>query len=330
MRCPSPRRLPGFVLLVLLAWLDGNPCRATDTLHDLVAGLAAGETPTPVLVADGFQFTEGPVADAEGNILFSDIPAGKIYRWVVPQDRPATSPPFEVETWLDPSGNTNGLCFDRNGLLLACQMGQGRRVVAIDPQSKAITPLAERFEGKRLNAPNDLVLDKTGGIYFTDPMYGAKTPLPQGKTCVYYLPKGGKPSRLLDNLPNPNGVSLSPDGTTLYVIPSSQKRMMAYPVEAPGKLGVGRVFCELAQKRPQGNGGGDGLAVDVQGNLYITTETGVQVYSPAGKLLGTLVFPEQPANCDFGGPGNKTLFVTAQTSLYKVELEIPGHIFGAP
>ncbi len=294
---------------------------------NLLLLLVLGQEPIPGIgpkspvekVAGGFAFTEGPAADGLGNLFFSDIPNARIHK---------LDAKGKVSVFREKSNKANGLMVDSLGRILACEMDGA--LVALSPDGTGREVLADQHNGKPLNAPNDLVLDKTGGIYFTDPMYGAKTPLPQGKTCVYYLPKGGKPSRLLDNLPNPNGVSLSPDGTTLYVIPSSQKRMMAYPVEAPGKLGVGRVFCELAQKRPQGNGGGDGLAVDVQGNLYITTETGVQVYSPAGKLLGTLVFPEQPANCDFGGPGNKTLFVTAQTSLYKVELEIPGYIFGAP
>lgn len=214
-----PAMLVSSVIAAIVLALATGPARAADALHDLVAGLAAGETPTPVLVADGFQFTEGPVADADGNVLFSDIPAGKIYRWVVPQDRPATIPPFTVETWLDPSGNTNGLCFDRNGLLLACQMGEGRRVVAIDPQSKSIVPLAERFEGKRLNAPNDVWVDADDGVWFTDPAY-ERTPADTelDAEAVYFLsPDRTTVSRVADGFARPNGIVGSPDGTTLYV-----------------------------------------------------------------------------------------------------------------
>ena len=293
----------------------------------LFAATLAAQEPIPGIgpkgpatkVAGGFGFIEGPAADGQGNLYFSDIPNARIHK---------LDAQGKVTVFREKSNKSNGLMVDGKGRILACEMDGAVVALSADGQGREV--LADKHNGKPLNAPNDLVIDKNGGIYFTDPMYGAKTPLPQGKTCVYYLPKGGKPVRLLDNLPNPNGVILSPDEKTLYVIPSSQRQMMAYPVEAPGKLGVGRVFCELAQRRPGGNSGGDGLAVDVQGNLYITAETGVQVWSPAGKLLGTLVFPEQPANCDFGGPGNKTLYATARTGLYQVELEIPGHRFTGP
>jgi len=293
----------------------------------LFAATLAAQEPIPGIgpkgpatkVAGGFGFIEGPAADGQGNLYFSDIPNARIHK---------LDAHGKVTVFREKSNKSNGLMVDGRGRILACEMDGAVVALSADGQGREV--LADQHNGKPLNAPNDLVIDKNGGIYFTDPMYGAKTPLPQGKTCVYYLPKGGKPARLLDNLPNPNGVILSPDEKTLYVIPSSQRQMMAYPVEAPGKLGVGRVFCELAQRRPGGNSGGDGLAVDVQGNLYITAETGVQVWSPAGKLLGTLVFPEQPANCDFGGPGNKTLYATARTGLYQVELEIPGHRFTGP
>ena len=216
---PAIRPAALVVLLAVLLLPLVSGAQAADALDDLVAGLAAGKPPTPILVADGFQFTEGPVADADGNILFSDIPAGKIHRWIVPQDRPATDGPFEVETWLDPSGNTNGLCFDRNGLLLACQMGQGRRVVAIDPQSKAITPLAERFEGKRLNAPNDLWVDADNCVWFTDPAY-ERTPADTelDAEAVYFIsPDRTTVTRVADGFARPNGIVGSPDGTTLYV-----------------------------------------------------------------------------------------------------------------
>ena len=293
----------------------------------LFAATLAAQEPIPGIgpkgpatkVAGGFGFIEGPAADGQGNLYFSDIPNARIHK---------LDAQGKVTVFREKSNKSNGLMVDGRGRILACEMDGAVVALSADGQGREV--LADQHNGKPLNAPNDLVIDKTGGIYFTDPMYGAKTPLPQGKTCVYYLPQGGKPARLLDNLPNPNGVILSPDEKTLYVIPSSQRQMMAYPVEAPGKLGAGRVFCELAQRRPGGNSGGDGLAVDVQGNLYITAETGVQVWSPAGKLLGTLVFPEQPANCDFGGPGNKTLYATARTGLYQVELEIPGHRFTGP
>ena len=122
---------------------------------------------------------------------------------------------------------------------------------------------------------------------------------------------------------------LSPDEKTLYVIPSQSAEMMAYPVVSPGKVGDGSVYCKLKQRAGQTNGGGDGLTIDTKGNLYITSGLGIQVFDPAGEHLGTIAFPEQPANCDFGGPDMKTLYVTARTSLYAVKMEAQGHVFAA-
>ncbi len=262
------------------------------------------------------QFTEGPAADRRGNLYFSDIPADRIYQ---------LDAQGQLSVFLEPSHHTNGLMINAAGHLVACEMDG--RIVEIDLATKKVTPLAAQFAGQRFNAPNDLVLDQAGGIYFTDPRFRAPMPLPQGKEAFYYLSAAGQVTRLGDQLAAPNGIILSPDEKTLYVIPSMQKTMYAYPVEAPGKLGEGRVFCELAQREPQGNGGGDGLTIDVRGNLYITSALGIQVFSPAGQALGVIPFPEQPANATFGGPDNKTLYVTARTSLYSAPMEIPGHIF---
>lgn len=262
------------------------------------------------------KFTEGPAADSAGNLYFSDIPADRIYK---------VDPAGALSVFLEPSRHTNGLMLDSKGRILACEMDG--RIVAIAPDTKQVTELAGGYGGKRFNAPNDLVVDRSGGIYFTDPRFRAPMPLPQEKEAFYYLAADGKVTRLGENLPAPNGVILSPDEKTLYVIPSLQKQMLAYPVEGPGKLGAGRVFCELEQKEPNGNGGGDGLTIDVKGNLYITSALGLQVFSPEGKKLGTIAFPEQPANATFGGPDRKTLYVTARTSLYACPMEVAGHVF---
>ena len=129
---------------------------------------------------------------------------------------------------------------------------------------------------------------------------------------------------MIDNLPNPNGILLSPDHKTLYVIPSGQAEMMAYPVESPGKIGKGKVFCTLNQPKGVKNTGGDGAAVDAKGNLYITSRLGLQVFDSAGKYLGLIKLPEGPSNCKFGGKDYKTLFVTARTSLYTIPMEVAG------
>lgn len=262
-----------------------------------------------------FKFTEGPAADGKGNVFFSDIPDSTIYK---------TDSAGKLSVFRKPSGSTNGNMFNAAGELFGCEM-EGRIVaVAMDGKVRVI---ADQYESARFNAPNDLVLDKSGGLYFTDPHFRAPMPLPQKVTAVYYVDKAGKVTRLIDDLKAPNGVILSPDEQTLYVIPSQQAEMMAYPVLAPGKLGPGKVFCTLAQPEGQTGRGGDGLTVDVQGNLYITSGLGLQVFDKSGKALGIIKIPEGPANVTFGGPQNQTLFITAKTSLYTAEMSVKGHVF---
>lgn len=262
-----------------------------------------------------FEFTEGPAADRHGNVYFTDIPANKIYK---------VDSQGKLSVFKDPSNHANGLMINSKGEIVACEMDG--RIVALTPAGQ-LRVIADKYEGQRFNAPNDLVIDKQGGIYFTDPIFRAPKPLPQGKLAVYYISSAGTVTRLIDDLPNPNGVILSPDEKTLYVIPSGQADMMAYPVLGPGKLGPGRVFFTLKQPEGKKNTGGDGLTVDTKGNLYITSGLGLQVVTPAGKLLGIIAFPEQPANVTFAGPRNRTLYVTARKSLYTVEMEAEGHVF---
>ncbi|MGE3808478.1 MAG: SMP-30/gluconolactonase/LRE family protein [Gemmataceae bacterium] len=264
----------------------------------------------------GFAFVEGPAADKAGNLYFTDIPNERIHK----VDREG-----KLSVFREKSNHCNGLMVNAKGEIVACEMdGQ---LAAYSPDGKERRVVIEKHGGNRFNAPNDLVLDKASGIYFTDPAFRAPKPLPQEKTAVYYLSADGKVTRLIDDLPNPNGVILSPDEQTLYVIPSGQAEMMSYPVEAPGKLGKGKVFCTLKQPEGKSGTGGDGLTVDTKGNLYITSGLGVQVYDPTGKLLGIIAFPEQPANVAFGGPEGKTLYATARTSLYAVPMEAKGHVF---
>lgn len=263
-----------------------------------------------------FQFTEGPAKAPDGTIYFTDIPADRIYQ---------ISTAGKLSVFLEPAGHCNGLMVTADGTLYACSMdGQ---LIKIDRKTKQVTPVAPEYMGKRFNAPNDLVVDRSGGIYFTDPHFRAPEPLPQGKTAVYYRSAEGKVTRLIDDLKAPNGVILSPDEKTLYVIPSMQAEMMAYAVKSPGKLGPGKLFCTLKQKEGQSGRGGDGLTVDTDGNLYITSGLGLQIYNPAGKLLGIMEFPEQPANVTFGGEDNSILYVTARTSLYTAKVKATGHQF---
>jgi len=312
----------------VFSWLTGISLLAVWGLSGPPGNLVMGQetTPIPQLGPTGpveklhgdCALTEGPAVDRQGNLYFTDIPNNRIHR----RDREG-----QLSIFREPSGHANGLMFLGTGELVACEMDG--RVVAISPDGTEIREIASMHGGKRFNAPNDLVIDRDGGIYFTDPHYRAPEPLPQGTTAVYYVPPGGEPQRLVDDLKAPNGVILSPDEKTLYVIPSQQEEMMAYPVEAPGKLGEGRVFCRLVQPEGQSGGGGDGLTVDTKGNLYITSGLGLQVFDPEGNHLGIIALPEGPANVTFGGPENKTLLVTARTSLYAIPMEAQGHIFPA-
>ena len=282
----------------------------------------AGLGPTgPIKKLHGdFKFVEGPAHDAHGNVYFSDIPNERVHK--IDLDGKLT-------TVREKTNKANGLMLNAKGEIVACEGGAGA-VVAYSADGKDRRVIADKYDGKPFNSPNDLVLDKAGGVYFTDPFFGkADTKLPQDKMGVYYADAAGKVTRLIDDLPKPNGVILSPDEKTLYVVPSGQKQMMTYPVESPGKLGKGKVLCELAQAKQGGNGGGDGLTVDVKGNLYITSGMGLQVFDAVGKPLGAITFPEGPANVTFGGKDMKTLFVTARTSVYTCPMEIAGHRFPA-
>ncbi len=267
-------------------------------------------------VKGNFQFTEGPAWDMQGNLYFSDVSANKIYKM---------NKAGEISIFLEPSGHANGFMFEDKDKLIVCQMDG--KLISVNTKTKETTILTDKYEGTRYNAPNDLVVDKTGGIYFTDPRFRAPQPLPQGNEAVYYRSAAGEVSRLLDNLKAPNGIILSPDQKTLYAIPSMQKDMWKYPVNSPGKLGEGSIFCELSQPNGKNNSGGDGVSIDEKGNLYIASELGVQIFNPEGKILGIIKFPEQPANVTFGGPDMKTLYVTARTSLYSAEMEISGQSF---
>jgi gluconolactonase len=268
------------------------------------------DTGEPVKVQTGFKFTEGPAADHRGNLYFSDIPNNRIQR---------IDPDGKLSTFLEESRECNGLMIDARGRLVACQGGE-KRLIAIDLASKSVDVLADMWDGKPLGTPNDLVVDRTGGIYFTSPDIGS----------VFHVSSTGKVVRVLSGLARPNGVILSPDEKTLYVLPSGSAEVTAHAVERPGVLGKSRVLYKLEPDPKQsGRPGGDGLAIDTRGNLYLTRPVmkSVFVIDPEGKPLGQIRLPEEPSNCTFGGKDLKTLFVTAQSSVYSVATGAQGHRF---
>lgn len=265
-------------------------------------------------LADGFRFTEGPVWNKEeGYLLFSDIPANTIYKW---------RPGEQVSVFREPSNNSNGLTYDAAGNLLMAEHS-GRKIARLDPDGQYEAVVRE-YKGTRLNSPNDLIVHSNGAIYFTDPPYGLPADASDtlGIFGVYRFHKG-KTTLIDEDLYRPNGLALSPDERTLYVANSDRpKKYMKYPVSKGGKVGKGSLFFN-ASGLP-GNGNPDGIKVDELGNLFATGPGGVLVFASNGRQLGTIRFPETPSNLAFGGPEGKTLFVTARTGLYAVELKVAG------
>lgn len=257
-----------------------------------------------VKLAGGFEFTEGPVSDGKGNVFFTDIPNNRIHKW---------SPDGKVSTFFANSGGANGLYFDKAGNLLACQ-GDARKLVSIDASGK-VTTLADKYDGKLLNSPNDLWLDRKGGIYFTDPRYGRRDNLQQDGEHVYYLsPDRKKLIRVVDDMVRPNGLIGTPDGKKLYVADPGAGRTYLYRINPDGTLSDKKLFALE---------GSDGMTIDNEQNIYLTTDA-VQVYDSEGLHKETIKVPERPANVTFGGKDKRTLFITAETSLYSVKMRTKG------
>jgi gluconolactonase len=261
-------------------------------------------------VRGGFTFTEGPVwVASQGLLLFSDIPADTIHQ---------LQPPATFTVLRIPSGHSNGLGIDAQGRLIASE-GGNRRVSRTGADGTVVT-VADRWQGKRLNSPNDNIARSDGTIYFTDPPYG----IPPGEAReldfqgVFRIDPAGTLHLESMDMNRPNGVALSPDEKTLYVDDSEDGLVRKFPVGSDGALGPPTTFV------PSTGGGGDGMAVDDAGNLYVTANSGVTVYKPSGMAWGTIPVPEVPTNCTFGGSDRKTLYITARTSLYRVTLNVPG------
>ena len=282
-----------------------------------VPGLVAAGT-VPKQVASGLKFTEGPAADADGRVHFTDVPASRILA--------LKADGSGFEDFLAGSKGCNGLMFAPDGKLLACQGGAGA-IIRIDPATKAIETLATELvvdgKSRKFGRVNDLSLDAAGGIYFTDPALGR----PSQTAGVMYRDAAGTVTRVDTSIDGPNGVLLSPDGKMLYVLSYKEPAIWSFAVESPGKLGAPRKIGSLrGRDGAPTDGMGDGLAVDAKGNLWCTNPKAsqVQVFSPEGSFLGAVDFPEAPSNCAFGGDG-KTLFVTARTGVYALPTLVEGH-----
>jgi gluconolactonase len=265
-------------------------------------------------VAGGFGFTEGPMWDQAGFLYVSDETLNKIFRVYADGRRE------EFLSLGDPDGNT----FDRVHHLVDCASGL-RAVIDVDRKGK-YKVLADRFEGKRFNSPNDAVIGPDGAIYFTDPTLDLPPGQPQEIRFqgVYRLDKHGNVQLMTKDLSQPNGLAFSPDGKHFYVDDSDKRNIRVYDVKAGGTLANGRIFGEEPGGKHEGVP--DGIKVDHSGNLYVTGPKGIWIWDAQGSHLGTIVMPEQPANLTWGDAGYGTLYITAITSVYRLRTETHGYV----
>jgi gluconolactonase len=285
-------------------------------MHDLIAPDAELEQ-----LATGFLFVEGPVWDPwHGCLYFSDIPDDTLYRYT---DADGT------DVYRRPSHYSNGLTLDDQGRLIACEHG-ARRVTR--GHGDEVEVLAERYQGKRLNSPNDVVVARDGSILFTDPPYGLREG--QGGPAereldfcgVYRLAPGSdEPILLVDDFETPNGLALNGDESRLFIDDTVRGHIRVFDVEENWQLSGGGVFAELSDDAP---GVPDGMKLDVEDNVYCTGPGGVWVYSPAGDLLGRINMPEITANLNWGDEEGRSLYLTATTSLYRIRCRTRGRLPG--
>lgn len=259
-------------------------------------------------LADGFKFTEGPAADAEGNVFFTDQPNDRILKWSVDG---------KLTTFMQPCGRSNGLCFDKEGNLWACADEKNELwCIAAGKETVVI----EDHNGKLLNGPNDVWIRPDGGMYFTDPLYKRpywnRGPQEQDGQCVYFLSADRKNLvRVVDDFQQPNGIIGTPCGKTLYITDIRGKKTYSFDVQPDGTLTGKKLFCEL---------GSDGMTIDCEGNVYLTGR-GVTVFDKTGKQIEHIAVEERwTANVCFGGADMKTLFITASKGLFGLRMRVKG------
>jgi gluconolactonase len=277
-----------------------------------IAGVVAADARIEV-IREGFDGTEGPIALADGSIVFTENRADRLIR---------VAPDNAVSTYLEHTGGANALALRGNGELLAVQTAQPG-IARLEPASNV---LAAGYSGKPFNRPNDLALARTGSVYFSDPgappAAGTPRPATPAKTGLYWLDPRGKVSLVADDISRPNGVALSPDERTLYVADSWGEHLIAFSVGSDGALSARRNFARLAGFRnaPEGQvSGADGIAVDAAGRVYVATTAGIEIFSPEGAALGVIALPKQPQNLAFGGADRSQLYVVGRGSVYRIK-----------
>jgi gluconolactonase len=291
---------------------------AADTKSPAIPGVVKEGTPIE-FIREGFEGTEGPIAAPDGSLLFTETRANRITK---------ISADNSISTFLENSNGANGLAFTPQGDLIAVQVNNNQ-VGVIYPKGKEKV-FVKDYEGQPFQRTNDLVLAKNGGIYFTDsgPAQGV---VAEPKTGVYYISPEGKTKRVVDinKIARPNGIQLSRDEKTLYVANTNGEYVLSYPIKADGTLGEGKNFAKIPgglQKNEQGvlSSGQDGLAIDAEGRLYVTSNAGVDVFDEQGKFLGGIPVPHKPQNVAFAGKDKKTLYIVGRGAAYKVAVLTPG------
>jgi gluconolactonase len=302
--------------LAAFAQTESSP----DTIAPNIPGVVAGGTKVHVIKHDyaGPEMVsyEGPVPLPDGNILFVE----NLKRLVHKIDNDGKSSVFLTDT-----NQALGMAFDSRGRLIAVETEPGRSRIAVIYPKGSEAVLSDNFEGKPYGRANDLVVDKKGGVYFTDPgpHAGPGVPPPALPQAVYYIPPGGKSIRVVEGVPGPNGIQLSPDEKTLY-LNNSTDFLIAFDVQADGTLTNRRNFAKYQSAGPGVNLVADGLAVDKEGHIYVATKTGVQVFSAKGEYLGTIPTSRQPQNLAFGGPDKKSLYVVGFGSVSRIQMLAQG------
>lgn len=302
--------------ILFLGILAALTAKADGLVTPAINGVVAAGTPIE-LIKDGFQGTEGPIALKDGAVLFTEAQVNRITRIAADNS---------VSTYLENTHGANGLAFNGAGELLAVQTTKPG-IAVLSPAGRERV-LVDTFEGTPLNRPNDLVVDKRGGVYFTDPGARPEAGQPVPKTAVYYLSSQGKLQRLATDIERPNGIQLSPDEKTLYVANTYGEHVLAYDVKSDGSVGARRNFAKLdgASKTETGiSSGADGLAVDSKGRLYVASTAGIQVFDAKGAALGTIALPKAPQNLAFAGDGKKTLYVVGRGAAYRIATLTTGY-----
>ena len=306
-----------FIPLVM-AFAFISSAQAEDGISTAIPGVADAGAKVE-FIKEGFSGTEGPITLPDGSAIFTETQANRITR---------IGPDNSTSTFLENTNGANGLAFTPSGELIAVQT-LNTKVGIIYPQGKEKT-LADNFEGTPFQRPNDLVLAKNGGIYFTDsgtrPSKENPNP-PTSNPGVYYISPAGVLKRLISDLERPNGVQLSTDEKTLYIANTAGEHILAYDIAADGLIGNQRNFAKLqgwSQTDNVWSSGADGLAVDAENRLYAVSNLGIEIFSAKGEALGIIPVPKKPQNIAFAGKDKKTLYIVGRGSAYKIALKTPG------